>query len=710
MTKKSFAGIDGFRLVAALLVIAIHTSPLASYSQTADFVLTRVIARVAVPFFLMTSGFFLISRYADGAGRLVSFLKKTALIYLAATVLYIPLNVYAGYFRGEHLLPNILKDIVFDGTFYHLWYLPAAFLGAAIAWFFTRKLGFRWALVISLVLYAIGLFGDSYYGLAERVPMLKSAYDALFEVTDYTRNGLFMAPVFFVLGGMLAERKRMPLKISVPGFIVSFALMCGEALTLRHFGLQRHDSMYVLLPLCMVFLFECLLSFKGTRKKGLGTAALLVYLLHPMAIVAVRFAARPLGLWDVLVENSLVHYAVVCLSTLAVSAVLTLLWEKKGPKRAKHLPGTDRAYLEIDLGALEHNVRVINEAAPEGCALMAVVKASAYGHGMFKVAERLAKLGVRAYAVATLDEGIELRRYGIPGEILILGWTDPERAGELRRYRITQTLIDGEYAKKLDDQGVRVRAHLKVDTGMHRLGYAWEDAEGVAGAFGLKNIEITGIYTHLGTSESLAEGDCRYSELQIKRFYGLLEALKARGVAIPKVHIQSSYGLLNYPELQCDYVREGVSLYGVLSAPGDVTKLQLDLAPVLSMRTTVAHLLRVKAGEGVGYDRAFMAARDSVIAVLPVGYGDGYPRSLSCGRGYVLLRGRRAPVAGKICMDQMSVDVTDIPGVRVGDAVTLIGRDGEEELTAPEVAAASGSITNELLSRMGKRLGMITKN
>lgn len=710
MTKKSYTGIDVFRLVAALLVIAIHTSPLASYSGTADFVLTRVIARVAVPFFLMTSGFFLISRYADGSGRLRSFLKKTGLIYLAATILYIPLNLYAGYFRGDHLLPNILKDIVFDGTFYHLWYLPAAFLGAVVAWFLARRLGIGRALAVSLALYAIGLLGDSYYGLTERVPVLKSAYDAIFELTDYTRNGLFMAPVFFLLGGMLAERKRLPLKIGVPGFIVSFLLMCGEALTLRRLGLQRHDSMYVLLPLCMVFLFECLLHFRGRRLKGLGTAALLVYLLHPMAIVAVRFVARPLGLWDVMVENSLVHYVLVCLSTLAVSAVLTFLWEKKGLKKEKRLPGTDRAYLEIDLGALEHNVKVINAAAPQGCELMAVVKAAAYGHGMYEVAVRLSRLGVRAYAVATLDEGIRLRKYGIPGEILILGYTDPRRAKELRRYRITQTLIDSAYAESLEHQGVHVRAHLKVDTGMHRLGYDWEDAEHIAGAFRMKNIEITGIYTHLGTSESLAEGDCQYSQLQIRRFYGLLEELKNRGVSIPKVHIQSSYGLLNYPELQCDYVREGVSLYGVMSAPGDVTKLRLDLKPVLSMKTTVALVRKVPAGEGVGYDRAFTASRDSLIAVLPVGYADGYPRSLSCGRGCVLINGHRAPVAGKVCMDQMSVDVTDIPGVQVGDTVTLIGRDGQEELTAPEVAQASGSITNELLSRMGKRLGMITIN
>lgn len=710
MTKnKSYTGIDCFRLIAAILVVAIHTSPLASCSETADFLLTRVIARAAVPFFLMTSGFFLISRYSDGPEKLAAFLKKTALIYLAATAAYIPLNIYAGYFQTEYLLPNILKDIVFDGTFYHLWYLPAAFLGAAAAWFLVRKLGFHRALAVCLVLYAGGLLGDSYYGLAEKVPFLKSAYGSVFQVTDYTRNGVFMAPVFFLLGGLLAERDRLPLKWSVPGFCASLLLMCGEALTLRHFGLQRHDSMYVLLPLCMVFLFEIILHFKGPRAKGLGTVSLLVYLLHPMMIVAVRLLAKLLGLWGVLVDNSLVHFVLVCLSSLAAGIVLTVLWEKLRPRRARCVPGTDRTYLEIDLGALEHNVKVLNGAMPAGCKLMAVVKASAYGHGMFEVAARLARLGVRAYAVATVDEGIELRRYGIPGEILILGYTAPERAGELRRYDLTQTLIDSGYAKLLDRRGVRVKAHVKVDTGMHRLGYAWEDVEGIADAFGMEHIEVTGIYTHLSTSESLTETDRQYSHTQIDRFYGLLEALKARGVPIPKVHIQSSYGLLNYPELKCDYVREGISLYGVLSSPGDRTKLRLDLKPVLSMRTTVALVRHVRAGEGVGYNRTFTPSRDSIIAILPVGYADGYPRSLSCGKCHVLIGGRPAPVVGNICMDQMSVDVTDIPGVTPGMTATLIGRDGDEEITAAQVAGASGSITNELLSRMGRRLGMVCK-
>lgn len=199
--KTSYHGIDYFRLIAAFLVIAIHTSPLLSYSETGDFILTHIIARIAVPFFFMTSGFFLISRYQYNEARLLSFVKKTALIYGISILVYIPLNIYNNYFSVDFLLPNIIKDLFFDGTMYHLWYLPASIVGAVIAWFAVKKIGFRKALIFSFVLYVIGLFGDSYYGIVEKIPFLKRVYGCMFEVFDYTRNGIFFGPVFFVLGG-----------------------------------------------------------------------------------------------------------------------------------------------------------------------------------------------------------------------------------------------------------------------------------------------------------------------------------------------------------------------------------------------------------------------------------------------------------------------------------------------------------------------------
>lgn len=711
MTKnESYSGIDYFRFIAALLIVAIHTSPLSSFSETGNFIFTRIVSRVAVPFFFMTSGFFLISRYTCKAEKLEAFIKKTTLIYGVAILLYIPINVYNGYFKMDNLLPNIIKDIVFDGTLYHLWYLPASIIGAAIAWYLVKKLNYPKALMVASVLYLIGLFGDSYYGITEKISCLNSLYTYIFQVTDYTRNGIFFAPIFFILGGFIADnRPQITFGKSFLGFAISLALMLGEAMILHHFDLQRHDSMYVFLLPCMYFLFIVILHFKGKRLVSLRTASLIIYIIHPMMIVVIRLFSKLLHIQKLFVENSIVHYFAVCLTSVVFSVVLTTMWNKYKPKKAKHTADTDRAYLEIDLNNLEHNVKVLKRAMPQKCELMAVVKAEAYGHGLYEIATHLNKIGVKAFAVATIDEGIKLRQYGVLGEILILGYTAPARAKELRKYDLTQTLIDYKYALLLDKQGYDVMTHIKVDTGMHRLGFDAKDIEKISAVFSMKHIKVSGIYTHLCAADSVDEKDIFFTNVQIESFYNLLNQLKEKGITIPKIHIQSSYGLLNYPELKCDYVRVGVSLYGVLSSPNDRTKLHLDLRPVLSLKSRVILLREIKKGESVGYSRSFVANRDSLIALLPVGYADGYPRNLSCGKSYVLINGHQAPVVGKICMDQLAVDVTDIPNVKTGSIATLIGKDGKEEITAPMVAESAESITNELLSRMGHRLNIIRR-
>lgn len=273
-----------------------------------------------------------------------------------------------------------------------------------------------------------------------------------------------------------------------------------------------------------------------------------------------------------------------------------------------------------------------------------------------------------------------------------------------------QALIDYEYSIRLNNQGYKVNTHIKIDTGMHRLGFDKEDVESIAAVFSLKNIKVCGIFTHLCASDSIDEKDVSFTNMQIESFYKLLKLLKEKGIAIPKIHIQSSYGFLNYPELKCNYVRTGVALYGVLSSPNDKVKLQLDLRPVLSLKARVILLRQIKTGDCVGYSRSFVADRDSRIAILSIGYADGYPRILSCGKSYVLINGHQAPVVGKICMDLLAVDVTDCPDVTVGSIATLIGNDGNEEISAPTVADNSESITNELLSRMGRRLKVIHKD
>lgn len=709
---KSCTGIDYFRLAAAFLVIAIHTSPLSSCSGTGDFILTRIAARIAVPFFLMTSGFFLISRYHYNSDKLIIFIKKTLKIYLLSILIYLPVNLYMGYFQMSNLLPNMIKDFIFDGTMYHLWYLPASIIGAVTAWFTVKKLGFKKAFTITLILYITGAFGDSYYGLSKNIPFLKGLYDHLFQISDYTRNGIFYAPVFFVLGGMAGHQSGKPIGISlkgcITGFVVSFITMIAEGLVLHHFKLQRHDSMYITLLPCMYFLFTALTFFKGHRSILLRNSALIIYIIHPMMILAVRSFAKMFGMEKLLIANSLIHYISVCIATLVFSAPFIVVIRTISKKNRKHNKNEkERSWIEINYHNLKHNAQLLKKHMPDGCELMAVVKANAYGHGSFEITTYLNGIGVRAFAVATIDEGIQLRSYGISGVILILGYTNPARAKELHKYNLSQTVIDLNYGEELNRQKTSVKVHIKIDTGMHRLGLDAGNTNGVFQISRLKYLNICGIYTHLCVSDSLKTADISFTKKQISSFSQLLQTLEQKGMSFPKIHIQSSYGLLNYPELKCNYVRAGIALYGVTSAPNDKTRLQLDLRPVLSLKSRIILLRQIKKGDTAGYGRDFTADRDSFIGILPMGYADGFPRNLSGNQWNVTIHGYTAPIIGRICMDQLLVDVTDIPEVSVGDIATLI--DSHSGLSAPEAADHSGSISNELLSRMGGRLKIAVK-
>lgn len=362
----------------------------------------------------------------------------------------------------------------------------------------------------------------------------------------------------------------------------------------------------------------------------------------------------------------------------------------------------ERAWIELDMDALKYNVASLGVLMRPGCELMAVLKANAYGHGVDAVAPYLDKIGVRAYAVANIDEAVHLRALGVRGVVLIFGRTDPERASELHDHDLTQTVMSGEYAAALSLAGVPVKCHLEIDTGMHRSGVPWEDVDGAGRIFSLPGLDVTGVYTHLSSSDSLASADIRWSRTQISRFQSLLDTLRSRGVSVPKTHIQSTYGLLNYPELDCDYVRVGIALYGVLSYVNRMTRIIPDLRPVLSLKARVSSVQPVKAGEGVGYGRAFVARRDGLIATLSVGYRDGVPRPLS-GTGHVSINGRLAPIVGKICMDNMTVDATDVPDLSPGDIATVIGG----SLPASLVASQSGAFTPELLGRLSPTLPIL---
>lgn len=686
-TARKLVGIEYFRVAAAFLVVAIHCSPLLTYSETADFIFTRVIARVAVPFFFMVTGYFVIGK----PEKTRKFLKKTGIIYLASILLYLPLNLYAGNFKG--LTPGAaLTQLLFEGTFYHLWYLPAALLGVLVASLLARS---RVGLGIAGALYLLGLLGDSYWGLVSGVPVVSDIYNVVFSVAGYTRNGLFFAPLFLLLGAAMRNTKLPCRGVSAAGLAAAFALMLAEALLLRRLGWQRHDSMYVFLPAVMYFLFALLLIPRGRAAGWMAPFSLLVYILHPWVIVLVRGAARVAGLWGPLVENSVGHYLAVCLGTAAAAAVILLVWRRIRPVRPDD---RGRAWVEVDSGALRQNAEALRSILPGGCELMAVLKCEAYGHGAVKAARLLNGCGVRAFAVACAAEGVQLRRAGVRGVILVLGWTAPESFDCLARYRLTQTVTEPDYARALSAFGRNIDVHIKIDTGMHRLGTDPGDIAGIEEIFSLPHLRVTGMFTHLCVSDSLSAESRSFTEGQVGRFFALADALRRDGYDPGKLHTQSSYGLLNHPDARCAYARVGIALYGVKSSAGDDVGVWPGLVPALSLKARVEQVRSLPAGAGLGYGLAYTTARASRIAVLPIGYGDGYPRG--CEGAEVLVNGRRASVIGRVCMDQLFVDVTDCGEVRPGDTVVLIG----PGLPCEELAGHCGTISNEILSRLGKRL------
>ena len=339
-------GLDRFRLVGALLVVAIHTSPLTFISVDADFFLTRVLARIAVPFFLMVTGQFVLPRILQpgprAGRRLRRYLARTGMLYLACILLYLPLGIYAGHYK-EMTPAKLLQLLIWDGTFYHLWYFPACMLGVTALYLFSRCLGMRTVTVLCVILYLLGLSGDSYYGLTTYLPTLHDLCDLGFRVWSYTRNGLFLAPLFLIMGihmGKLWGENQYPQENTLTGETIGSRLpgapalaaglslsllgMTGEAFLLRHLESLRHDSMYLLLVPVMYCLYGLLLRWFCPARPKLRKISMLVYILHPAVIVAVRICARLPHMLP-LMEHSLIHYLAVCTASLAAAWLLTEL-------------------------------------------------------------------------------------------------------------------------------------------------------------------------------------------------------------------------------------------------------------------------------------------------------------------------------------------------------------------------------------------------
>ncbi len=731
-TRQRYESLDRFRMLAAALVVAIHTSPLMSYSAQADFFLTRIFARTAVPFFLMVTGQFVVSgffqdeEHNDGDAAIMHrnepvylwnsvwrYVKKMLLLYGLAVLIYLPAGLYAGQYQNLHIT-DALRMLVFDGTFYHLWYFPACITGVLLVYGMSRFMNERQAAAAAAILYVIGLFGDSYYGLAERLPAARDIYGAIFRISSYTRNGIFLAPVFLILGAAAGNRQEAyadkHTSFLKAALCISFAAMTAEAFTLRHFQLQRHDSMYAALLPVMFFLYENLLACSrkhpgsgtpdGKLEQAFRTMSLWIYMIHPAVIILVRGAAKYLGLTALFVDNSLVHYAAVWICSAAAAAVISFMVNRHKTKPFCR----GRAWMELDHKALQQNVDTLRSRLPESCRLMPAVKADAYGHGAVLIAKELQKMGVDSFCAACVQEGVKLRRSGIKGDILILGYTHPEQFGLLHRYHLTQTVIDHAYAVKLNEYGRKIHVHIGIDTGMHRLGERSENLAQIFDIYHMKHLAVDGLFTHLCASDTKELRSQEFTDLQAEAFYQVVRALKEQGLPCPKIHMQASYGVLNYPKLSGDYARVGIALYGVLSTKEDTQEWQDALHPVLSLKARIAAVKVLYAGESAGYGLQFTADKDMKIATLAIGYADGLPRSLSGGVGSVLIHGQKAPVIGRICMDQTIVDVSGIEGVQAGDTAVLIGHSGELEISVCDLAEQTGTITNEILSRMGARL------
>lgn len=368
-----------------------------------------------------------------------------------------------------------------------------------------------------------------------------------------------------------------------------------------------------------------------------------------------------------------------------------------------------RAWIELDMTNLEKNVAFFRRTLPEGCRLMPAVKANAYGHGAVPVSRELQRLGITDYCVASAEEGKELREAGIGGTILVLGYTHPREFGVLEAYHLTQTVVDMAYAKSLKDCGKELDVHVGIDTGMHRLGIPWEQAKEITELQQANGIHITGVFSHLCMADGRGAAEEEVTRQQIARFDAAVNELRAAGMRKISTHLQSSYGVLNYPECRYDLARIGIALYGVKSRGEDVSRVPAEVFPVLSLKSRIACIQPVPAGEGAGYGHAFSAERDSRIAVLSIGYADGIPRNLA-GKGYVLIGGKRAYVVGRVCMDQMLVDVTDLPEAEPESEAVLIGTSGGAEITAEMYAEWGNTIANEIVSRLGTRLERIVCN
>ncbi|GFI29169.1 alanine racemase 1 [Lachnospiraceae bacterium] len=365
-----------------------------------------------------------------------------------------------------------------------------------------------------------------------------------------------------------------------------------------------------------------------------------------------------------------------------------------------------RVYAEINLDAVSHNIAQIEQRIGKDTKIMGVIKADGYGHGAVPIGKELERMeSLWGYAVATAEEGEILRRNGLKKPILILGAVFPEKYGILAKNEIRPTVYSmkqaGELERFAEKWGCVLKVHLKIDTGLSRLGFqvTEEAAEELAQIARMPHIIVEGIFTHFAMADAR---DKTMAKEQMRQFQKMKEMVSRRGISIPISHCANSAAMIDLPESGMSLVRAGISLYGMWPS-GEVRKENLDLQPALSLKSRIVFLKELEPGRTISYGATYETKKRQRIATIPVGYADGYPRSLS-NRGYVLIHGKPAPVCGRICMDQFMADVTDIPEAEEGDEVTLVGKDGAREISMEEIGDLSGRFNYEFACDLGKRI------
>ena len=368
-----------------------------------------------------------------------------------------------------------------------------------------------------------------------------------------------------------------------------------------------------------------------------------------------------------------------------------------------------RVYAEIDLNSIQVNAKSVRKAVGDTVKIMAVVKADGYGHGAVRTANAIADI-VDAFAVATIEEAVELRNSGIDKEIMILGYISREYYNLAMENEISLTVFSLDMAKEISNfakaQGGKIKIHIAIDTGMGRIGFYpnLKSAKEIKEISGLPGIIVEGLFSHFATAD---EKNKTYSKEQIEKYNNFASLLEKEGVRVNTKHICNSAGITDIKDAHFDMVRMGIILYGYYPSQ-EVDMDKIKLTPAMSIKSSVVFLKTINKGDCVSYGRHFVAEKETKVATIPVGYADGYPRLLS-NKGRVIIDGKYAPVIGNVCMDQMMVDVTEIENVSVGDEVILIGNMGGLSITVEEIAELSNTINYEIICGIGKRVPRIYK-